>query len=93
MGYVGNSIFDVVSGRSCGHGNLTWEPGNCIGDALSLCVSIPDGVTVIGMQGRVKVPTVNVVGCPTFADTGLFMDDDADAGWSNGGVVEVKRAM
>jgi len=84
---------DVISGRGSGHGDGAGQPHDGVRNVLCLSVRSPYSVAAIRVQGWAKVPAVNAMGCPTAADAGFFMDDDASSRWGNGGVVEVERSM
>ncbi len=60
---------------------------------LGLGVCGPDCVAAVRVEGRSKVPTINPMGGPAAADCGLVMDDDADAGWGDRCLIEIKRTM
>jgi len=70
-----------------------WGPSNSIGDALSLGVIGPYHVTLVGVHGQAKLPSINAMGCPATTYAGFFMNDDTGSGRSNGCAIEVKRSM
>jgi len=90
---VGNPGLDVIERRGGWHGNLGGEPCQGVGDALGMSVRCPDHVASVRTEGRPKVPTVDPVRGPSLANSGLFVEDDADAGRGNGSAVEIKGAM
>jgi len=93
MEYVGNLGLDIIERQGGWHGNLGEEPCQSVSDVLGMSVHGPDHVTAVRTEGRPKVPTIDPVRGPSLANSGLFMEDDADAGWGNGSAVEIKGAM
>jgi len=93
MSNVSDSSYNVIYGGGGGHWDFAWEPCDSVSDVLGLGVSGPDGVTVVQIHGRAKVPTINAMWCPTVMHAGFLMDDDVGPRRSNRGAVEVKGAM
>jgi hypothetical protein len=50
-------------------------------------------MAAVVVHGRAKVPAFNSMGCPSFPNGGLFVNEDASAGRGKRGAVVIKRAM
>jgi hypothetical protein len=50
-------------------------------------------MAAVVVQSGAEVPAFNSMGCPSFPNGGLFVDEDASAGRGERGAVVVKRAM
>ena len=79
-----------IRGGGLGHVDLCGEPAEGIDDAFRRGVADPDAVAAIVVESGAKIPAIDGVGRPGFANIRAFVDHDAHAGWCKGCAVEVE---
>jgi hypothetical protein len=75
------------------HGDLGWEPGEGVSDSFMLGSPNVGTIALVAVKGGANVPSVNAMSGPGGALVRLFMDDDVNTRWSNGGTIEIKVAI
>jgi hypothetical protein len=80
-------------GRGSGHADVCREPGKSVGVAFGLHLSDPDAEAPVVAGGVAHVPARDGVGGPGFADARLLVDEQLDAGRSEGSPIKVECAM
>ena len=75
------------------HGNFRRKPGDGVRNAFGSGFEHPNGVTSIRVEGRTGVPSIIGMRRPRRSVVRLFVDEDTNAGWCNGGAVEVVGAI
>jgi hypothetical protein len=82
-----------IVGRGERHGYFCRKPGDGVRNTFGSGFEHPNGVAAIRVEGRTYVPSVIGMWRPRRSVVGLFVDEDTNARWCNGGAVEVKGAV
>jgi hypothetical protein len=75
------------------HGDLGWEPGKGVSYSFTLGGPNVGTIALVAVKGGADVPAVDAMSGPGGALMRLFMDDNVDTRWSNGGTIEIKVAV
>ena len=69
------------------------HPGEGVNNAFGACVACPHVVTAIVWRRGSKIPSVDGVGRPCFADRRFFMNEDPRTGRSERSTIVVEEAV
>jgi hypothetical protein len=84
---------DVFQGRGDGHGNVGGHPRKCVRNAFSARGFVVDTVAAVMVHGGAKVPAWDRMWRPGATHSGLFVDQDTDAGGRQRCSIEVEESM
>ena len=78
-------------GGGCGHFDVSWEPGEGVGNAFGSCFIGKNAIASVVVHGGAKVPPFDAVWSPSSAVVWLFMDEDLGTWGCQRSTVEIKR--
>ena len=83
----------MIGSGGDGHGDVSWEPGECVGNTLGSSFPDPDAIASIMMHRWSNVPAVDGVGIPGEALVRLLVDENFGARRGEGGAVIIEGAV
>ena len=82
-----------VRRRGLGHGAMVQKKFDGFGNALGACFWHIYSMAAVVLRRSAKVPSIDAMWRPGTVDSGVFVDKNPGAGWSQGRAVVIKGAI